>query len=91
MVETSIHEAVLTLQDGQQIAGNHLRELITEARTIRTLVSRISSRVPDYVLEQIAIAGALTAEFLGSNAPNRQILDRISERLDALEGVHDKG
>ena len=91
LVETSIHEAVLTLQDGQQIAGNHLRELIAEARTVRALVSRISSRVPDYVLEQVAIAGALTPEFLESGTPNRDILDRISKRLDALESVHDKG
>ena len=91
LIDTSIHEAVLTLHDGQQIAGNHLRELISEARHVRTLVSRISSRVPDHILEQVAISGALKPEFLESAAPDGQILERISKRLDALEGTHDKG
>ncbi|NKD78077.1 DNA topoisomerase (ATP-hydrolyzing) subunit B [Haematospirillum sp. H1815] len=91
LIDVSISEAVLVLQDGQQIAGPHLRELITQARQVRTLLGRMSSRVPNRILEQAAIAGALSPEFLASTHNNQPVMDTICQRLDNLEVEHEKG
>lgn len=52
----------LILDDGTQIAGEDLRERVRAAALFKQAMWRLSLKVPAHVVEQAAIAGALTAD-----------------------------
>ncbi|GAB3118562.1 DNA topoisomerase (ATP-hydrolyzing) subunit B [Novispirillum itersonii] len=91
LIEVSLGDAVLTLHDGQQIAGDHLRELLGQARQIRALLNRMSTRVPHRLLEQVAIAGALNPEVLASPEKATEAVHYVAQRLDRMEAEYDRG
>jgi DNA gyrase subunit B len=62
LIEEGSNGALLTLANGEQIAGEDLKRLVREASAIKSLIDRLQQRAPDYVLEHAAIASALSAE-----------------------------
>ena len=59
LIDTGLDEAVLRLSSGEERAGNDLRKLVEEARSIRNLLNNLHSRYNRKVIEQAAIAGVL--------------------------------
>ncbi|MGH7121701.1 MAG: DNA topoisomerase (ATP-hydrolyzing) subunit B, partial [Acetobacteraceae bacterium] len=87
LLDKSLAEASLTYADGTVLAGP---PLLAESRFLReaTLkLRRLGAAAPAFVLEQAAIAGALTpdAERAARAAP------RLAERLDALAPPSERG
>ncbi len=78
LMEGGLHEAVLTLHDGRQIAGPQLQELVEEARQVKGLINAITKRVPYRILEQVAIAGAFNPYILDD--PTRAVKPRPISR-----------
>jgi len=91
LIDVSLGDAVLVLHDGQQIAGEHLRDVIGKGRWIRTLLTRMTSRVPTPLLEQVAIAGALNADTLADPVKAQQAVDYVARRLDRMAAEYDRG
>jgi DNA gyrase subunit B len=89
LIASGIKDAVLTLGDGTQIAGEHLRGLVQQAVRARHLMDSLLRKVgnPD-IIEQAAIAVLFTRVLRGVG--ERRVLDgpliRSSEarRLDAM-------
>jgi len=84
-------ECVLMLRDGSQIAGQDLRHLLEEARSIKVLLGNLSHRVPMWILEQAAITGALTPRILTEAEFASGAASYIATRLDALENELERG
>src|SRR5260370_39985081 len=59
LIDTGLEETALRLSSGEVRAGNDLRKLVEEARTIRNLLTGLHSRYSRTVLEQAAVAGVL--------------------------------
>src|ERR1700756_2662147 len=62
---TGLEEAVFRLFSGEERAGNDLRKLVEDARTIRSLLVALHSRYNRKAVEQAAIAGVLNPAIFG--------------------------
>ena len=79
------------LHDGQQVAGPDLRQLVEEARKVKSLLGSIAQNVPLAIVEQTAILGALNPDVLSDAKLAGQTADFIAKRLDALEDPVERG
>jgi DNA gyrase subunit B len=92
LFDTAIDEGgVFVNYEGHQIAGSDLRTLSEEARSVKTLLERLSNHVPTSILEQAAILGALNPELLSNHEQGAQVAAYIAKRLDALAPEHERG
>lgn len=90
LIRGGCEDAALVLADGEQIAGQDLIELVEKNRKARTLIANLSKNVPERIIEQMAIFGLFTPEFLNSANVKPQ-LDALAARLDELEAEYDRG
>ncbi len=88
LMEAGLKDAVLTLQDGAQLAGGDLHESAARATTAGRLIEQLGRRLGNRdVIEQAAIAGLLTPGMIG-NAEGAAYLAR---RLEAQASELEKG
>jgi len=90
-LDAALRDSVFTQHDGVERAGNDLRDLLEQARLHRRWLQPLAGKVGDVgVVEQAAIAGALSAALLGD--PNRAIAaaHRTAERLNLLAPEHER-
>ena len=91
LIDGGLNEARLDLAGGTQVAGVELRALADQARTVKSLLSGISRRLPMRLVEQVAIAGALKPSLLGDLDLATTAAAAIARRLDALESPLETG
>jgi DNA gyrase subunit B len=91
LITAGIEDAVLRLSSGEERAGNDLRKLVEEARTIRNLLSGLHSRYNRKVIEQAAIAGVLHQRVAEDPSTAGRAADYIARRLDALTDETERG
>jgi DNA gyrase subunit B len=91
LIDTGLEETVLRLSSGETRAGNDLRKLVEEARTIRNLLNGLHSRYNRKVIEQAAIAGVLHPRVAGDPASAAAAAEYIARRLDALTDETERG
>jgi len=84
LLDAGLENTVLTLHDGTQRAGEDLRALLDQARKIRTILNGLPPRYPHAVIEQTAIAGALTPEIMSKPDLAAESATYIAKRLDLL-------
>ena len=76
---------------GNQIAGADLDELVNEARVAKALVEHLGRHVPNRIVEQAAILGALNPRIISEPEQAAEAADYIARRLDALELDAERG
>jgi len=84
LISNGIDDAVLTLANGQESAGSDLRSIVTQAVRARNLINGLHSRYPAFVIEQVAIAGALNPEVLSGEESAKRVIEDICVRLDSI-------
>ena len=90
-VDTALRDSVFIQHDRVERAGNDLRDLLEQARVHRRWLQPLAGKVGNIeVVEQAAIAGALSAAVLDD--PNRAIeaAHRTTERLNFLAPEHER-
>ncbi len=89
LIETGLGEVTLTLASGEQRMGADLAELLHQARKMRSILAALPSRYPKFIIEQTAIAGALTPEILSKSdlaeQSSQYIAGRLNRMLDEVE------
>ncbi|MCK9914159.1 DNA topoisomerase (ATP-hydrolyzing) subunit B [Microbacteriaceae bacterium K1510] len=91
LIASGLDEAVLRLASGEERAGEDLRKLVEDARTIRNILGGLHSRYNRKVIEQAAIAGVLSPRIAASEESAAQAAAYIAKRLDALEDETERG
>ncbi len=91
LVEAGLDEAVLVLADGEERAGIDLRAIVDEARVVGTRLDGLHSRYNRDVVEQAAIAGALTPEIFENHDKAEGAASYIARRLDILAEDVERG
>jgi len=91
LTDTGLEETALRLSSGEVRAGNDLRKLVEEARTIRNLLRGLHSRYNRQVVEQAAILGVLNAAIFGDPEKAKAAAPYIARRLDALADETERG
>ena len=87
LIDKALAEATLTYADGTALQG---AELAVEAKFLREAwlnLRKLSSGIPTILLEQAAIAGALTSDF-ASTGEERSIL---AQRLAGISAPNERG
>jgi DNA gyrase subunit B len=91
LIDTGVEEAVFQLYSGEHRAGEDLRRLVEEARTIRTILGGLHSRYNRRVVEQAAILSVLNSDIFGDPEKAKAAAPYIAKRLDALAEETDRG
>jgi len=77
MVGSAIESAILTMSNGDQIAGNDLIGLIDKTKQFNNLLIGLSRLAPIEILQAAALVGALDSENLG----NKEKLQEAGQRI----------
>jgi len=92
LIEGGVRDSVLEMAEGQQVAGNDLRDLVEKAVRARHLMEPLVRKVGSAnVLEQAAIAGALNPEIIPDSTRAEEAASYIARRLDALAPEGERG
>ncbi len=86
-----VRDAVLTLANGEQVAGPDLGALAEFARTAKGAVASLASKYPGFAVEQAAIVGALNADTVDNPEKAAEAAKVIAARLDLLSGELESG
>ena len=91
LIEQGIEDVVLELASGEQRSGQDLLDLITRARQARDLIDAIARLQNRSVVEQVAIAGALSDDILRDSVRGPEAAAFIANRLDAISSETERG
>ena len=83
--------ATLALHTGETVAGADLDQLIAKARVASAALDGFPHHYPRFVLEQAAIAGALSPEILNDSVKATEAANYIAHRLDQLSDETERG
>jgi len=91
LLDGGLNDAVLRLGSGAQVGGADLRALAETARTVRNLVTPLTRRAPLKLVEQAAIAGALSPALLTDAVAGTAMAETLAARLNGLETQLEQG
>ncbi len=91
LIEAGIQDAVLELHGGARVGGADLKALAERARTVRHLMGPVSRRVPERLIEQLAIAGVFNTKVLDNVETETAAAAYVAKRLDLLEPPLERG
>jgi DNA gyrase subunit B len=92
LIDVGIADAVLTLHGGAQRSGQDLRTLVEQARSVKSMLGPLARRVGSLpVVEQSAIAGALSPDILADEKQANQVGAYIAKRLNTLYPAGERG
>ncbi|MGZ8387363.1 MAG: DNA gyrase subunit B, partial [Rhodoplanes sp.] len=91
LILAGLEETVFRVYSGEERAGEDLRRLIEESRTIRATLGGLHSRYNRTVVEQAAIAGVLNSSIVGNPETAERAAQYIARRLDALSEETERG
>ncbi|POF64015.1 DNA gyrase subunit B [Novacetimonas maltaceti] len=87
LLDKALAHATLRYGDGREVTGDALRSEVAFIRDVSRALSRLAVRAPVWILEQAAIAGALSAN--PAATPERVIA--LQSRLDAVSAESERG
>lgn len=91
LVRGGCDEAVLEQADGEKIMGQDLINFVEKTMKARSLLTALSIKAPEKILEQMAIFGLFDAAVQQNKEVLQAELNRVAVRLDTMEAEYDKG
>lgn len=91
LIRGGCDEAALDMANGEKILGQDLINFVEKAMKARSLLTSLSVKAPEKIVEQMAIAGLFNPEVLQNKERLASELDKIAVRLDDMEAEYDKG
>ncbi|GLK66414.1 DNA topoisomerase (ATP-hydrolyzing) subunit B [Hansschlegelia plantiphila] len=91
LVDQGLEGVTLKLASGEARSGLDLRSVVETARSVRALLGGLHSRYRRSVVEQAAIAGALTIDVLRDPEKAQSAATYIAKRLDLLSEETERG
>ncbi|MBQ2883102.1 MAG: DNA topoisomerase (ATP-hydrolyzing) subunit B [Alphaproteobacteria bacterium] len=91
LINGGCEDAYLETADGERIMGQDLVSYVESTKKARNLVSLLSIKAPEHIVEQMAIAGLFDKTVLADKVSLQPELDKLAARLDVLEAEYDRG
>jgi DNA gyrase subunit B len=91
LLDSGMEGAVLVTGGGEERGGADLRQIMEDARAVRTLLNALKSHYPRFIIEQATIAGALDAAVLQNPTDVHKAAEAIARRLDELSDETERG
>ena len=91
LVRGGCDEAILEKADGEKIMGQDLINFVEKTMKARALLTALSIKAPEKILEQMAIFGLFDAAVQQNKELLQAELNKLAVRLDTMEAEYDKG
>jgi DNA gyrase subunit B len=91
LIDSGLEGSTLVLADGSERAGQDLRSIVEDALSIRAALDVLHARYPRTIVEQAAIAGALSPEVLSNDENAAQAAAYIARRLVVISEETERG
>ena len=92
LTETGVEGVKVTLHDGKVMEGEELRTLVDQCRTTKSALQALNRKMGQQaILEQAAIAGALTPALAANEAQAAEAAAYVAKRLDTLLPEKERG
>jgi DNA gyrase subunit B len=91
LIAGGLDESVLKLASGQERARADLASIVDQARNARNILRGLHPRYDRRVVEQIAIAGALSEKILADKKSAKDAAAYVAKRLDVLSEETERG
>ncbi|MFT8517569.1 MAG: DNA gyrase subunit B, partial [Acetobacter persici] len=87
LLDKALNNAAFVYADNRAVSGAELEADLPFIRQAAQAVSRLSNRVPNWIIEQAALAGALTSDL----EILQQRIPELQKRLDAASSENERG
>lgn len=91
LINGGCDDAYLQTADGERIMGHDLVAYVESTKKARNLISLLSVKAPEHIVEQMAISGLFDKEILSNSDKLNPELEKLTIRLDNLEAEYDRG
>lgn len=91
LINGGIEDALLTLNNGNQIAAIDLRNMADKALSAKSHIEALAKKIPQKIVEQAAIAGLFSKNIHEDETEIQTILDALEKRLNDLEPKYERG
>lgn len=91
LINGGCEDAYLEMANGERIMGQDLIAYVENTKKVRNLVSLLSVKAPEHIVEQMAICGLFDKDILADKSRLQPELDKLALRLDNLEAEYDRG
>ena len=91
LVRGGCDEAVLEKSDGEKLFGQDLIGFVEKAIKARNLLSTLSAKAPEKIVEQMAVCGLFDANVLANKETLATEVNKLAQKLDLAEAEYDKG
>lgn len=91
LINGGCDDAYLQTADGERIMGQDLVAYVESTKKARNLISLLSVKAPEHIVEQMAISGLFDKETLSDQNKLMPELEKLTIRLDNLEAEYDRG
>jgi DNA gyrase subunit B len=91
LIENGLTDATFIDFNEVQHGGADLADLVSKARRVDRLLGSIGRKYPDWIVEQLAIAGGLSAEVFADAERAAATGDYVARRLDSLFPDYERG
>ncbi len=89
LLQQGVDGAGLRMASGQEVAGQDLSRIVTEARKTKRIIDAFPTLYPRLILEQAAIAGAFRRGKVDEDLA--KVADQVAERLEQIAPESEKG
>ena len=91
LIGEGLEDALLVTGDSASRGGGDLRNIVETARKIGSILKGLHSRYSRFIVEQVAIAGALNPKLLKETRHAQAAAAYVAKRLDALSEETERG
>ncbi len=91
LINGGCEDAYLEKADGERIIGQDLVTYVESTKKARNLISMLSTKAPEHIVEQMAICGLFDKDILANTNRLQPELEKLAQRLDNLEAEYDRG
>ncbi len=91
LIRGGCDEAVLEQAGGEKILGQDLISFVEKTMKARSLITALSIKAPEKIVEQLAIYGLFDAQALADKTTLATTIQTVAQKLDSAEAEYDKG
>jgi len=91
LIDMGLEQASLELSTGEVRSGQDLKQVVEDARAVRSLINGLHTRYDRAVVEQAAVAGALNAAILADPGRADAAAAEVASRLDIISEETERG
>ena len=91
LIRGGCDDAVLEQAGGEKILGQDLISFVEKTMKARSLITALSIKAPEKIVEQLAIYGLFDAQALADKTTLATTIQTVAQKLDSAEAEYDKG